>query len=121
LEEIMGLSEHEQKLLDELERGLLESDSGFAAKVQRVGNPAGKLIGGVLLAIIGLGVLVTGVFLQFAPIGVLGFLVMLGGLVVATSNLQLPDMPSGLSTPGGGPQGPGRNFFEDRWDKRQGG
>ena len=66
----MGLSEHEQKLLDELERGLMESDSGFAAKVQRVGNPAAKLIGGVLIAIIGLGVLVTGVFLQFAPIGV---------------------------------------------------
>ena len=117
----MGLSEHEQKLLDELERGLMESDSGFAAKVQRVGNPAAKLIGGVLLAIIGLGVLVTGVFLQFAPIGVLGFLVMLGGLVVATSNLQLPDMPSGLSKPGSGHQGPGRNFFEGRWDKRQGG
>ena len=55
----MGLSEHEQKLLDELERGLMESDSGFAAKVQRVGNPAGKLIGGVLLSIIGLGVLVA--------------------------------------------------------------
>jgi hypothetical protein len=121
LEEIMGLSEHEQKLLDELERGLMESDSGFAAKVQRVGNPAGKLIGGVLLAIIGLGVLVSGVFLQFAPVGVLGFLVMLGGLVVATSNLQLPELPSGLSSPGSGPQGPGRNFFEDRWDKRQGG
>jgi hypothetical protein len=117
----MGLSEHEQKLLDELERGLMENDTGFASKVQRVGNPAGKLIGGVLLAIIGLGVLVTGVFIQFAPIGVLGFLVTLGGLVVATSNLQLPELPSGLSSPGSGPQGPGRNFFEDRWDKRQGG
>lgn len=115
----MGLSEHEQKLLDELERGLMESDSSFAAKVQRVGNPASKLIGGVLLTLIGLGVLVAGVFLQFAPIGVLGFLVMLGGLVIATSNLRLPDMPSGLS--GSGPQGPGKNFFEDRWDKRQGG
>jgi hypothetical protein len=121
LEEMMGLSEREQKLLDELERGLMESDSGFAAKVERVGNPAGKLIAGVLLSIIGLGVLVTGVFIQFAPIGVVGFLVMLGGLVIATSNLQLPDMPSGLSNPGSGPQGPGRNFFEDRWDKRQGG
>jgi hypothetical protein len=121
LEEMMGLSEREQQLLDELERGLMEGDSGFAAKVERVGNPASKLIAGVLLSIIGLGVLVTGVFIQFAPIGVAGFLIMLGGLVVATSNLGLPDMPIGLSKPGSGPQGPGRNFFEDRWDKRQGG
>lgn len=117
----MGLSEREQKLLEELERGLMESDSGFAAKVERVGNPAGRLIGGVLLAIIGLGVLVTGVFIQFAPVGVIGFLVMLAGLVLATSNLQLPELPEGLTKPGSGPQGPGRNFFEDRWDKRQGG
>jgi hypothetical protein len=117
----MGLSEREQKLLEELERGLMEGDSAFAAKVERVGNPAGKLIAGVLLSIIGLGVLLTGVFIQFAPIGVAGFLVMLGGLVVATSNLQLPELPSGLSNTGNGPEGPGRNFFEDRWDKRQGG
>jgi hypothetical protein len=121
LEEIMGLSEREQKLLEELERGLLEGDSGFAAKVERVGNPASKMIAGALLAIVGLGVLLTGVFIQFAPIGVLGFLVMLGGLVIATSNLQLPQMPSASQNPGSKPQGPGRNFFEDRWDKRQGG
>jgi len=46
---------------------------------------------------------------------------MLGGLVLATSNLQLPDMSKGLPEPGSGQSGPGRNFFEDRWDKRQGG
>lgn len=116
----MGLSEREQKLLEELERGLMESDSGFAAKVGRVGNPAGRMIAGALLAIIGLGVLVTGVFIQFAAVGVVGFLVMLAGLVIATSNLQMPEIPTNLPKPGKGP-GPGRNFFEDRWDKRQGG
>jgi hypothetical protein len=120
LEEIMGLSEREQKLLEELERGLIEGDSGFAAKAQAVGNPAGRMIAGALIAIIGLGVLVTGVFIQFAAIGVVGFLVMLAGLVLATSNLQLPDLPAGLTKPAPGPNGSGRNFFEDRWDKRQG-
>lgn len=117
----MGLSEREQKLLEELERGLMDSDSSFVAKAQRVGNPAGRMIAGVLLAIIGLGVLVTGAFIQFAAIGVVGFLVMLGGLVLATSNLQLPNLPTGLPKSGSGQSGPGRNFFEDRWDKRQGG
>lgn len=117
----MGLSEREQKLLEELERGLLENDSGFAAKVERVGNPAGRVIAGALLALVGLGVLITGVFIQFAPIGVVGFLVMLAGLVLATSNLQLPERPKGFPSPRQSGQGPGGNFFEDRWDKRQGG
>ena len=113
----MGLSEHEQKLLAELERGLMEDDQQFAAKVQKVGNPAGRMIAGVLLAIIGLGVLVTAVMLQFAPMGVAGFLVMLAGLVLATSNFRVPDL--GVKT--NGSTGPNRNFFEDRWDRRQGG
>lgn len=117
----MGLSEREQKLLEELERGLMEEDSNFAAKVERVGNPAVRVIGGALLAVIGLAVLVTGVFIQFAPVGVAGFLVMLAGLVLATSNLQMPDIASKLPKPGSDSSGPGRNFFEDRWDRRQGG
>jgi predicted lipid-binding transport protein (Tim44 family) len=116
----MGLSEREQQLLEELERGLLEGEKGMAAKAERVGNPAAKLIAGALVAVIGLGVLITGVLVQFSIIGVVGFLIMLAGLVVATSNIQLPDMSagSGSSTPNS-PK-PGRNFFEDRWDKRQG-
>ena len=50
----MGLSEREQQLLDELERGLMDSDKGIASKAKRVGNPAAKLIGGALLAVVGL-------------------------------------------------------------------
>ena len=116
----MGLSEREQQLLDELERGLMDSDKGIASKAQRVGNPAAKLIGGALLAVVGLGVLLTGVLIQFSIVGVVGFLIMLAGLVVATSNIQLPDLSSGFGqSPPNSPK-LGRNFFEDRWDKRQG-
>jgi predicted lipid-binding transport protein (Tim44 family) len=117
----MGLSEREQQLLDELERGLMDSDKGIAAKAKRVGNTGAKLIAGALVAVIGLGVLLTGVLIQFSIIGVVGFLIMLGGLVVATSNIQLPDMSAGFGqqAPTDSPK-PGRNFFEDRWDKRQG-
>jgi predicted lipid-binding transport protein (Tim44 family) len=117
----MGLSEREQQLLDELERGLMDSDKGIAAKSKGVGNPGAKLIAGALVAVIGLGVLLTGVLIQFSLIGLVGFLIMLGGLVVATSNIQLPDMSAGFgqSTPNNSSK-PGRNFFEDRWDKRQG-
>ena len=65
----MGLSEREQQLLDELERGLMDSDKGIAAKAKRVGNPAAKLIGGALLAVVGLGVLLTGVLIQHPASG----------------------------------------------------
>lgn len=116
----MALSEHEKQLLDELERGLMESDKGMASKAERVGNPATKLIGGALLAVVGLGVLLTGVLIQFAPIGVFGFLIMLAGLVVATKNIQLPDIRSGFGQSSPNSPKPGRNFFEDRWDRRQG-
>jgi hypothetical protein len=117
---LMGLSEREQQLLDELERGLMDSDKGMASKAKRVGNPAAKLIGGALLAVIGLGVLLTGVLIQFSIIGVVGFLIMLAGLVVATSNIQLPEMSAGFGQSTPNSPKPGRNFFEDRWDRRQG-
>jgi hypothetical protein len=116
----MGLSEREQQLLEELERGLLEGEKGMAAKAERVGNPAAKLIAGALVAVIGLGVLITGVLVQFSIIGVVGFLIMLAGLVVATSNIQLPDMSAGFGPSNPSSPKPGRNFFEDRWDRRQG-
>lgn len=116
----MALSEREQKLLEELERGLMESDSGFASRVKKAGNPGSRLVGGALLTVVGLGVLVTAVVLQFTPIGVIGFLLMLAGLVIATSNISAPN----ISSPGKGSRpkdsGPSRNFFEDRWNRRQG-
>lgn len=117
----MGLSEREQKLLEELERGLLENESGLARKAGRVGNSASRIIAGVLLVLIGLSVLVSAVIMQLIPVGIVGFLIMLGGLVMALANAELPDIGSALPKPGQGAGGPGRNFFEDRWDRRQGG
>ena len=116
----MGLTEREQQLLEELERGLLEGEKGMASKAERVGNPAAKLIAGALVAVIGLGVLITGVLVQFSIIGVVGFLIMLAGLVVATANIQLPDLSAGFGPSAPNSPKPGRNSFEDRWDKRQG-
>lgn len=116
----MGLTEREQQLLEELERGLLEGEKGMASKAERVGNPAAKLIAGALVAVIGLGVLITGVLVQLSIIGVVGFLIMLAGLVVATANIQLPDLSAGFGPSAPNSPKPGRNFFEDRWDKRQG-
>lgn len=120
----MALSEREQKLLDELERGLYASDSALAHKLGKPGSRSPKiLIAGALLAVMGLSLLVVAVTLQFAIFGVAGFLTMLAGLILATSG-----KPSGSrAKPGSAqttqkpaPSSLGKGFFDDRWDKRQG-
>ena len=118
----MALSEHEQRVLDELERGLYAEDAKFATKVATGGNPARKLVAGALTAVVGLSVLVFAVIIQLMIIGLVAFALMLAGLVVATSGNSKPrpaatkpqsakDRPNKLN---------GGSFFEDRWDKRSG-
>ncbi len=111
----MALSEREQKLLEEMERNLLQEDAGFASKVRSVGSTsksAGKLVSGVLVTIAGLGLLLFSVALQVAFFGVVAFVVMLIGLIIASSNFQLPEIPNLPDRSGG------KNFFEDRWNQR---
>lgn len=118
----MGLSEREQQLLDELERGLYASDSSLAHKLGKPGARSPKrIIAGGALAVIGLSLLVVAVILQFALFGVAGFLVMLAGLILATSanpGIEKPSAkkPAQQSTA----KSDRKSFFEDRWDKRQG-
>lgn len=110
----MALSEHEQRMLEEMERNLLQEDASLANKVKQVGSnnrSAGKLIAGVLTMIAGLGLLVFAVAIQVAFFGVVAFLVMVMGLVVASSNFRLPELPK----PGVNRSG---TFFEDRWNQR---
>ena len=51
----MALSEREQRLLDEMERGLYESDAALASKLSsaKVSSPQ-KIVGGAALAVIGI-------------------------------------------------------------------
>ncbi len=116
----MALSEREQKLLDELERGLYESDASLANRMKRPsGSSAKKLVGGAVLSVMGLSLLITAVVLQFSPMGVVGFLVMLAGLILASSG---PGANSSVKTQGNRPPKPAvnRSSFEDRWNRRTG-
>jgi hypothetical protein len=116
----MALSEREQKLLDELERGLYESDATLANRMKRPsGSSAKKLVGGAVLAVMGLSLLIVAVVLQFSPMGVVGFLVMLAGLILASSG---PGLSASAKTQGRKPSKPAanRSSFEDRWNRRRG-
>ncbi len=117
----MGLSEREQKLFEQLERELA-GDTQFANKVSSAQPKVAKgrlLVAGVLVMLAGVGLLLLAVSLRVAFFGVIAFLVMLIGLVMASSNFDVsrgePAKPSEKQAkPKGG------NFFEDRWDRRFG-
>ncbi|AJM77471.1 DUF3040 domain-containing protein [Rathayibacter toxicus] len=81
----MPLSEHEQRLLDEMERNLYQNDADFVAAVSkgRGGTNYRAVLLGIFLAIFGLAALVAGVVLRQPLVGIGGFVVMLGGVVVA--------------------------------------
>lgn len=115
----MGLTEREQKLLEELERGLAESEPALAQKF-REPNAASprRLIAGALLALAGLSILVFAVMTQIVVIGVIAFLVMLGGLFLASSNVSVPNAPQSSKSE---PKRSGGSFFDDRWDRRRNG
>lgn len=77
----MPLSEHEQRLFEEIERSLAD-DPKFASAV-RANDPRHHarrrlVIAGIIL-VVGLGVLVAGAMLHSTPLGVIGFVIMLAG------------------------------------------
>lgn len=115
----MALSDREQRLLDELERGLYESDPNLANKISSSGSrtPA-RLIAGLVIGLIGVSLIVFAVMIQVAFFGVFAFIVMLAGLIVASSNIS--PAPGAKSGGQASPKPQPRNLFEERWNKRQG-
>ena len=127
----MPLSEHEQRLLEEMERSLYHNDADFVATVgARRGRPAYRsIVLGILLAVVGVGVLITGVFIQLPIVGVIGFVLMFAGVLLAIApprrNAAAPedvaDRPANRNGGSGAAQPGFMDKLNDRWDKRQDG
>ena len=82
----MGLSEQEQKLLDELEKSLTGKHSAKVGGKPRKGVvSAQRIILGSVVAVAGIGVLLAGVMNQVILLGIAGFALMLGGVYLAAS------------------------------------
>ncbi|MDF3340523.1 DUF3040 domain-containing protein [Mycolicibacterium septicum] len=90
----MPLSDHEQRMLDQIESALYAEDPKFASSV-RGGTlrapSARRRLQGALLFVVGLALLVVGVAVKATMIGgfpilsVVGFVVMFGGVVFAVT------------------------------------
>lgn len=79
----MPLSDHEQRLLEQMERALYADDPKFATSMRSARPTAGdrrRAAMGVISLLVGLGLLVAGVAAKLVIIGVIGFLAMVGGL-----------------------------------------
>ncbi len=122
----MPLSEHEQRLLDQIERALYAEDPKFASNVRgaRMRNrPHRRRIQGIALFVLGLLLLVAGVMLPVRPVGipvvsVLGFLVMFAGAVVAIFSRRPAGDGLGRVSPGGSSAGNGRSTLAQRMEQR---
>jgi Flp pilus assembly protein TadB len=120
---VVPLSEHEQKLLEQLEKQLHEDDPKFASSM---GSDPGRswstrhLVIGVLATLAGVLLLLVGVTVQNIFVGVLGFVVMGAGVYFAT--MRSSAAGKATSAHAGRKHGRARSSFmsnlEERWDER---
>jgi DUF3040 family protein len=95
----MPLSEHEQRLLDQIERALYAEDPKFASTVRgaRLRRPSRRRrLQGIALFVLGVALLVLGVVLPLKPGGVpvvslLGFLAMFFGALLTLTAIRNAD------------------------------
>jgi hypothetical protein len=130
----MPLSDHEQRMLDQIESALYAEDPKFASSVRGGGfraPTARRRLQGAALFVIGLAMLVSGVAFKATMIGsfpilsVIGFVVMFGGVVFAITGPRMSRRPN-QSGPAQGPRqrrskGGGGSFtsrMEDRFRRR---
>jgi hypothetical protein len=122
----MPLSEQEQKLLDEMERSLYHNDADFVSAVNagRGRVNYGALVLGILLAIAGLVVVIVGVITHLPIIGIIGFVGMFAGVLLALRPSSSAGRPSSGPRTGSSPSAAASKTnlmdkLNDRWDKRQ--
>ena len=130
----MPLSDHEQRMLDQIESALYAEDPKFASSVRGGGfraPTARRRLQGAALFVIGLAMLVSGVAFRATMIGnfpilsVFGFIVMFGGVVFAITGPRLAgrsghsgSIPGRQQRRGKGGGGSFTSRMEDRFRRR---
>jgi uncharacterized membrane protein len=118
------LSEHEQRMLEQMERALYAEDPKFATALEGSGlrRHARRRVYPIVGFLVGIALLMTGmVTKQFWWVSVVGFLVMLGCAVFAVTGWRKGpkpgEQPSGAS-PSGSRTGRRRQSMMDRIEQR---
>ncbi|MFF5443604.1 DUF3040 domain-containing protein [Streptomyces sp. NPDC012888] len=129
----MPLSEHEQRMLEQMERALYAEDPKFATALEGSGlrtYTRRRVYQAVAGFLVGIALLMTGMVAQgnLIWISVVGFLVMLGCAVLAVTGWRKAPKP-GEQPVSGSAGGPGRSQnrqrrsmmtrIEERWQRRR--
>jgi hypothetical protein len=85
------LSEEELRLLEQMERALVEEDPKLASTLRgtslRRSARRRAILAGLVFAV-GIAVLMTGAITQLWPVGIVGFVIMLGSATVALGSIR---------------------------------
>jgi hypothetical protein len=121
--EAVPLSEHEQRLLEQIERALYAEDPKFASTVRggRLRKPTrrrrlqgvGWFVLGLVLLVVGVAVPALWLASSFPVLSVVGFLVMLGGAVLAVTSVGSGGQPGQAKE-----AEPDKNRFTGRMEER---
>ncbi|MDT0614508.1 spore wall synthesis complex protein [Streptomyces lancefieldiae] len=123
----MPLSEHEQRMLEQMERALYAEDPKFATALEGSGlrtYTRRRVYQAVAGFLVGIALLMAGMVAQQVWLSVVGFLVMLGCAVLAVTGWRKAPKPGEQPAAGAGAgpqarrQGRQRRSMMDRIDER---
>ena len=130
----MALSERERKVLEELERGLYESDASFASRMggsqQKLAagraNSPKRIVAGAALVLMGLTEILASLVMKYPFFAIAGFALMVLGLSLATGQFgRQARIARGGQVSGKGKKPGSRDAssgleakLQERWDRR---
>jgi threonine/homoserine/homoserine lactone efflux protein len=130
----MPLSEHEQRLLDQMERALASEDPKFASALRgsvrgsvrkQTDTPGASAIGAgaglaVVTVVLGLAALIASVIMNIPAVGIVGFIAVVFGLFLIVTRSSEKKITGAQSSAQDKRNNPGfLQGLEDRWDRRQ--
>jgi Protein of unknown function (DUF3040) len=125
------LSEHEQRLLEQIEQALYADDPKFASIYQGTDvrtHYRRRVVRAAIGLVVGIAVLLAGVVIPLIPLGVAGFIIMLVAVSFGVASWQRMtghrvsgprDQPAPRSPRARGPRRSVVQRLEDRWQRRQ--
>lgn len=93
----MPLSEEELRMLEQMERALVEEDPKLASTLRGTGFQRSARLRAIIAGVVfvgGIALLLAGAILSSPVVGVIGFVVMLGSATVAVTALRAPAAPA---------------------------
>ncbi|MGI8760612.1 MAG: DUF3040 domain-containing protein [Jatrophihabitantaceae bacterium] len=118
----MPLSEHEQRLLDEIEQALYAEDPKFASAVRSARSRSRvrrSVVLGVLGVVLGLGLVLVGLVTNVIVVSIVGFVLVVGSCGYGVQLLRSRGAPAAPPQPGHPARPTGlRTRMEDRLRRR---